>query len=1073
MRQYLLTFSFHFLHGILIFFTGMHGDRRDEEAVAYMSNFDQVDMGIEFPPYEEPPPPYTPPKPPDIPQGEAPPPYTLTPNGENSSQRETNNNNEGNQPGSGRGGRPLQGMCNNSPAVRGNTAVDPSSSSHVDSAHPTSAQDDNISLSISRSNREIMAHTEALTPPGGPQRSGQSPVEPEYENLRNTLHEQHSVDFSSAAETESVMSSPDFSPESLYPAALAASFNTQASPSSQVMVRMHNDSPQSHLVRASTDVMTTSAPPCLGGDMGHGHIKTINHSLSYLDDNKRPFLPSYRTHFLKRSDSVEIKYGSNSPRNSFYQEEGDGCKEDSEPEAAVCGPTGFNPEQSSPSGSPESDRSSGGRSKSRRPQVPNVTWNKSCRPFRIRLGNEETGGHDQETERKERYDEGVNDRAAYRHSSYIGTCGGSPSPPSTISHRNSLPPMELDLPDPVDAILGASGTQYRKIGNPGCSGGSSDPSPSDGRLEVGRSPTGSGKVSTTPSSESSPLYEGSSIPNGSAPHLSPNTVSPQSPMEPSMVRSGSITSQISQFSVCSETGEKKRPKPIMSFPRSLRNDTRYPLSPFSSNYAAPMNSVPPMSRSRGQAKRPGLAGGSRTSGSLSASSPCESSMGIEKMDQSPTEAANPICNSQPTAANSINVEPRPGQGVRLNMISYVDASPERELSDSNTPSSSTDSSSAYPKQPTSPMTNDSTMSSLSPLSPDGDMYNQNMTPSTSGQKGEQQSSHLERGELGWPEKPTVRRIKRQSQRKRHSRGNTNNIEGALTNGMNRDSTRDPLSHSPERHRRVSRTVDASTKYKQYGFIDDPDILNNARDVTGNVTVNNGSLPRNYNLRRQNSREKRDNSQEHRNHSAEGRREHSGERRRSRERQNSRERRDNSRERQSGRSKERSRDRSKRDSIKGTRSRSRDRQQRTNPIGRVQETNGQGGTDGDIQMSNRTLTIEVGDNGQMTTSVLTLERQEGRKRERDYASQGASLERRKKRRSTGEIGGKSTNATYPVTIANGIGVTTNGHVVQPMDCEPQPQHQNDASPEKQGSKRSKNNRTHENRHSLPMVVHRNR
>ena len=63
---------------------GMHA-AREEDAVAYMTQFDQVDMmGIEFPPYEEPPPPYTPPKPPDYMNGEAPPPYTPE-----------NNNNEG------------------------------------------------------------------------------------------------------------------------------------------------------------------------------------------------------------------------------------------------------------------------------------------------------------------------------------------------------------------------------------------------------------------------------------------------------------------------------------------------------------------------------------------------------------------------------------------------------------------------------------------------------------------------------------------------------------------------------------------------------------------------------------------------------------------------------------------------------------------------------------------------------------------------------------------------------------------------------------------------------------------
>ncbi len=55
----------------------MHA-QRDDDAVAYMSQLDQVDMmGVEYPPFEEPPPPYEPPKPPEyVPDGEAPPPYT-------------------------------------------------------------------------------------------------------------------------------------------------------------------------------------------------------------------------------------------------------------------------------------------------------------------------------------------------------------------------------------------------------------------------------------------------------------------------------------------------------------------------------------------------------------------------------------------------------------------------------------------------------------------------------------------------------------------------------------------------------------------------------------------------------------------------------------------------------------------------------------------------------------------------------------------------------------------------------------------------------------------------------------
>lgn len=71
--------------------TGLNAERRgDEDTVAYMSHFDVVDVGIDFPPYEERPPPYS-----AIPKhlhGEAPPTY-------DESQRQQmvgqHNNNEG------------------------------------------------------------------------------------------------------------------------------------------------------------------------------------------------------------------------------------------------------------------------------------------------------------------------------------------------------------------------------------------------------------------------------------------------------------------------------------------------------------------------------------------------------------------------------------------------------------------------------------------------------------------------------------------------------------------------------------------------------------------------------------------------------------------------------------------------------------------------------------------------------------------------------------------------------------------------------------------------------------------
>ena len=56
----------------------MNAERQEDDTVAYLPQMDNIDIGIEFPPYEDPPPPYSPPKPPYLPEGEAPPPYDDT-----------------------------------------------------------------------------------------------------------------------------------------------------------------------------------------------------------------------------------------------------------------------------------------------------------------------------------------------------------------------------------------------------------------------------------------------------------------------------------------------------------------------------------------------------------------------------------------------------------------------------------------------------------------------------------------------------------------------------------------------------------------------------------------------------------------------------------------------------------------------------------------------------------------------------------------------------------------------------------------------------------------------------------
>ena len=83
--------------------SGLNAERAEDDNVAYMAQFDQLDMGLDFTPYDDPPPPYSPPKPPRVPMGEAPPPY------EEALQTPGNNNNgeaerEASTPGSGENG---------------------------------------------------------------------------------------------------------------------------------------------------------------------------------------------------------------------------------------------------------------------------------------------------------------------------------------------------------------------------------------------------------------------------------------------------------------------------------------------------------------------------------------------------------------------------------------------------------------------------------------------------------------------------------------------------------------------------------------------------------------------------------------------------------------------------------------------------------------------------------------------------------------------------------------------------------------------------------------------------------
>ena len=1093
---------------------GMHNDQRDEDAVAYMSQFDQVDMGIEFPHYEEPPPPYTPPKPPDIPHREAPPPYEATPGLNN--PRETNNNQQGStattQPGGGvRGPRPTQGSATFANGQAPTLDEIPVFNNTI----PERTRCLNETLLCHAQN---MVQQSAMSPvrAAASQVGDRSPGERPGNHWAVDMQHGHRERLSRHIYSESESSDDDHhtsesdADDCRMSAASTLSSRVPVVPSpSHMLVRMHNNSLQSQLVRNPCDVMSRSAGSSSGGESTPGMRPASDWR---RNEERQSRIPGGRTSFIKRSDSVEIKRGSNSPRNSFYLDNLSlGASVTEGPSQSGLGPDAT-PNHTSSSGFsalPHSDLPSRFRDK---PEPPNVTWNKSYRPFRIRLDCDSGVSCDNVEPQgtvsgQNRTDARIlkqspphsQPRPIKRHSTLVGVIepgSPSPSPPSSFQEkhrfRHSLPPMDLELPsDPVDAILGASGVMYMPNENSG-SATPSDPSPDDVRPEVGVSPSGSGRVTSESSSEGSPVYVNPGPGTETPPSISsPSVGSPQSPIAPFMVRSGSVTSQLSQFSVCSETGEKKRPRPNMGFPRSLRNDLRYPFAPFSSNYAAPMSNTPPIVKSSSQ--KPA----SPKSSLPDLPSPKDIGAGVQLSLASNNNPVYPTKKAETTG--------------RKNKISYVEHSPEREKTSSDSsvtsPSSAGSASSGYPNMgspsATSVTPNGSTpSSSLSPTTPEGQFvegqaFQGHAMPKRSdstASRGSQTDPVKSRAAKDKAERHTVRKVKKQNQKKRCSKVNAGPPEdvcnGDLTLGdqEGEGTTADPVSHSPERYRHMVRPFNNSTTYKQYGFIDDPNVINNAREtIPSNNTniVNGGTTQKEDRLKRRNSKEKhrdnsverkRDNSRERHDNSCERKREGSRDRRRD----STHERRDNSGDRRRKDSRERGhREQSKheaneqQDGCRRDRSNSGDRQYRNSLTN--QQSHNRDTSPNKSNMTQRNNQITTGETDNMVCLTEPPTRVEGRKRERDYASQAASLERKNKRRSTGERLVPEPGQEHPsVSLSN-------GHILQPMDCNcnngplsPDCSQNEDNRGRFQGdrTKRTKNCRTVESRRSMPVIVHKN-
>ncbi|CAH1801820.1 unnamed protein product [Owenia fusiformis] len=242
--------------------------RSEDDAVAYVSGYDDVQIGIEFPPYEEPPPPYSPPKPPDDTHGEAPPPYSEenpgTENGGNSgnNNRNTLNRNHGNvasltQNASAETSTPVNDGLSNGPIteiIEGQRSVNeneatcrlaPEEENHDATMISDTLQGDSVG---SNAQSQGVNSTQLPQVPGAPITGSQQLPEP-----------------------------------------------------SQILVSMRNNSPQSTIIRDHSK---------------HRHIKT-NIPSEGMDTHER-LSGSPRAVVIKRSDSIEIKRSSHSPRNSFY-----------------------------------------------------------------------------------------------------------------------------------------------------------------------------------------------------------------------------------------------------------------------------------------------------------------------------------------------------------------------------------------------------------------------------------------------------------------------------------------------------------------------------------------------------------------------------------------------------------------------------------------------------------------------------------------------------------------------------------------------------------------------------------
>ena len=507
---------------------GLSTERRGEEdTVAYMSQFDHVDIGITFPPYEDPPPPYSSPKPPRILPGEAPPPYT------EHAPDEDDHTNEGNVPTAAANNLSLESTPGSlSPTGQGST---PTLQSALNNSNSVPYSNRNSESIISRENSLI---SDTPTSPHGTVLSSDDAISPSSTDR-----------LADGDQCMSVELSPDVgasrSPEKVNS---LGRLSIQSPFLSHLLNSSGKSRPLSDCYCASiseqnrTDALLVPTPQQIGAPVTLFPSNKINMSQSQ---------------YIKRSGSVEIRRGSSSPRNSYSSLEADhggrnGCDVDrGRSHSSPLRPDSLDPDNTrdyslnNPHFTASDQQAVWLRNKTSTP--------KSSPGAGMSVPTEQN--HNKSSKQTVRGQDWSRDKQM-GHGSDM-TCDKRPSRSSDMT-CDKRPSRGGDMLCCLNGQCGDAGGSREREARPALK--PLNLKHSNSQLLQGMAAGGDSGVSA-PREERSPPSPGVYSPTTSS-------SSPRSPPFLNILRSGSVVSQISQFSVCSETGEQRRPGAL-----SLMNET--------------------------------------------------------------------------------------------------------------------------------------------------------------------------------------------------------------------------------------------------------------------------------------------------------------------------------------------------------------------------------------------------------------------------------------------------------------------------------------------------------------------